>query len=161
MRKLSLSLMTVLFSIALVFTGCAKDETASPVNVNMSKTATLKGYVNAQLDASSVKLERKANAQIKISVAYSALTNSSDQAGDWTKTVETDADGIFTVEVPTTDAGVTVYYDPISFEATVPQTDPTPAKNTLFTYSKSNVSLVTGETQVVEFSYTATAIGNK
>lgn len=147
-----------------VFTSCEKEESASEVSVDLLKTATIKGYVYGNIDESNEKLEKLSGKTVNIKISNADLLGGNDMKaasvsfdgyyGYWTTTATTDANGVFEVTVPVTDAGVSVEVQPLTFEASVPQTgaNVAPLKK-IFTCESKSAYLRTGEVKVLELTF--------
>jgi len=158
MKRLSFAICALLASVAL-FTACSKDETASAVNVDMAKTATVKGYIYAEQDVSNDKTERVANAKITVKIANSDL-NSRANSGYWTLETTTNASGEFSVSVPTTDNGVTVEVYCNAFEGSVTQSGDAAAKNAKYYGGSTSTEVYPNDNAVVSYTYDYSYIGN-
>ena len=105
--KKSLSLIASFFLVAVLLVSCDKDVDTSPVTVDKSKTAIVKGYLYADLNLTTAGLE-PAPANIKVLVTVSNNDLISGATGNWIDTVKTDANGTFSISVPVVSQGVTV-----------------------------------------------------
>ncbi len=106
-------------AVLLIFTGCEKNKETSAVAVDLSKRVTIKCYIYADLDLTRDGLETvPAGTQVVISIPYSDFNNipSANNKGNWSTTVQTDADGVISANVPVDANGVSVQIAPIDFE---------------------------------------------
>lgn len=114
----------MLFSISslLLFSGCEEVESTA-VEIDESKTATLKLYVKAEMDPDQTGPENVPDGtELIFSVMYNDLNGSFNGEGRWTTTAAT-SNGAVEVTVPATDYGVRVYVTAVSFEYEYPMSD--------------------------------------
>jgi hypothetical protein len=160
MRKISFSIMGMVMGLAL-FTGCSKEETASPVSVDLTKTATVKVYAYAESDLTNSKTERApAGTKFTVMVRYSDLSITDYPDGYWTKEVVTDAQGTFTVEVPTVDDGVYVYVVGNAYEGSIKQTGDAAAKNAKYYSNENSTYVYPNDEEAMNFYFDYDYIGN-
>lgn len=105
-------LMVLLASSALLFNNCSKVET-SALTLDKTQNAKLILHFYAQLDNTQDGLERVPNGTTAIVRINNSSFNPS-ASGFWTQTVTLD-NGTVEIEVPTTNAGVTVDIFPVEF----------------------------------------------
>lgn len=105
-----------MLAAVITFISCEKDITSTAVAVDTSKVANLKVYVEADLDTNG-GLDLVSGQQFIVSVRNSDLNPAYVGTGQWSQTVTT-SNGVFELEVPTIEGGVTVYIDAIAFEDT-------------------------------------------
>ena len=171
--KRSLFMAGALLCGMAVFTSCEKEESASDVNVDLLKTATIKGYLYGEIDQSNDKIEKLSGKTVNITISndellMSEMMNIAKSAsmvepiadrgtfGYWTTSVTTDANGVFEVTVPVNDNGVYVYIQPVTFEATVPQLGANVApKKKYFDCNSYYRYVKTGEFEIFELTYSS------
>lgn len=117
MKRRNLLILAML-AVIVSFISCEKDITTTAVKVDTSKVANLKVYVEADLDTTSGNESVPSGTQFIVSVRNSDLNPAYTGTGMWSQTVSANGSGVIELEVPTIDAGVTVYIDAIAFEAT-------------------------------------------
>jgi hypothetical protein len=100
--KVSLAFML----LATFLVSCDKEIETTPLDLGSYATATIKGYVHAELDLTKYGDEPVAKKKVIITMAYSELTSSA--TGNLIDTVVTDDNGFFSYEVPSTPNGVDV-----------------------------------------------------
>jgi hypothetical protein len=144
------------FFIATFFTSCDKTVETTPLSIDLSKTATIEGYVYADLNLNDYGKEAvPAGTKIILSLPYSDLY-SSGATGNWVDTVDVDANGKFTVAVPADADGVTVTIKAVDFIYS--QVQPLTASNAtiqkIFSVSSAtSVSVKVSETKVQIIEY--------
>ncbi len=116
MKKMNyLSIFGLLAVIS--FSSC-KDEpivVSSAVTVATKDSATISGYVTAELNLQSAGFEAvPAGTSLLVSLPYSDLNSSA--TGNWQKTITVGADGKYSVKVPTNTKGVTVKITALDFD---------------------------------------------
>jgi hypothetical protein len=126
MRKkiFSLALILIFFG-GLLFVSCDKDTQNSPVEPNLTKIATLKGLVYANLSerndtlpnlpANGIQREF-APAGTLIQIRVDATQYSSQASGYFLYSATVGSNGEYSVEIPTRIQGVTAEIIPIDFE---------------------------------------------
>ena len=148
--------------LALIcFNGC-KDEpvvVSSEVTVATNDSATISGYVTAELNLQSAGYEAvPAGTSVLVSLPYSQLNTTA--TGSWLKTVSVGANGKYSVKVPTNSKGVTVTITPSAFDyeqtqayasgATVPKLQLT------YSVASSTISVISGQSLNNDIRYTTT-----
>lgn len=114
MKSVSNVILTSMMLLATMLYSCDKEIETSPVNVDKSKKATIKGYVYADLDLTNYGYElAPAGSKVIITMAYDEL--GLDSKGSLTDTVLLGNDGSFTYEIPTIAKGVDVTAKVIDF----------------------------------------------
>lgn len=111
--------MLIPIGMLILFTGCEEIESTA-VEIDESKTATLKLYVKAEMDPDQTGPETVPDGtELVFSVMYNDLNGSFNGEGRWMTTAAT-SNGVVEVTVPATDYGVWVYVNAISFEYAYP-----------------------------------------
>lgn len=114
MKSVSNVILTSMMLLATMLYSCDKEIETSPVNVDKSKKATIKGYVYADLDQTNYGYElAPAGSKVIITMAYDELGLNTE--GSLTDTVLLGNDGSFTYEIPTIADGVDVTAKVIDF----------------------------------------------
>ncbi len=114
--------MLIPIGMLILFTGCEEIESTA-VEIDESKTATLKLYVKAEMDPNQTGPETVPDGtELVFSVMYNDLNGSFNGEGRWTTTAAT-SNGAVEVTVPATEYGVRVYVNAISFEYEYPVSD--------------------------------------
>jgi len=110
--------LSVIGLLAVICFSSCKDEpvvVSSAVTVATKDSATISGYLTAELNLQSAGLEAvPTGTSVLVSLPYSQLNSSA--TGSWLKTVTVGTDGKFSVKVPTNSKGVTVTIKPSDFE---------------------------------------------
>lgn len=161
MKQLRLCMSLLIGCMIMLFTSCDKEKEASPVRVDLTKKATIKGYVFAELDMTSAGVEyAPQGTKILVSVDYSDLNNSAD--GSWKDTTMVDGNGVFMVQVPADDNGVTAKISPMPFEYNQVQEYGSYFEQVPKVYkaNAANVSITSNEMEVIQVSYTANDFDN-
>jgi len=117
MKKRIIYLMTL---VTFAFVACQDDVVSTAVNIDTSKSASIKIYVKANLDAdNTTPLENVPNGtNFIVSINKNELNGDLSAEGMWTKTVSA-SNGVIETTIPTTDVGVKVYINAIAFEKKV------------------------------------------
>lgn len=127
---------------AIVFTSCEKEEKASPLNIDLSKTASMKGYLFAELDKTAAGTE-VVPAGTKV---YGYITNSdildNSANGLWADTVTVQADGSYTFNYPIGLTNSTLNIVPLAFEASQKQGFGSYATEIPGIYTSSSTSVI-------------------
>jgi hypothetical protein len=161
MDKTILRLSLVSFLCLFLITSCDKEKEASPLSVDMAKTATLKGYVYAELDKTTAGMENAPEGtKVILTIEYSDLNSSS--TGIWKDTVKIESNGTFEVQVPADDDGVTVTVAPLSFEYTQKQEfkNSDESVDMIYTAPSTDVNLVADGFEITQISYTSESFEN-
>jgi hypothetical protein len=115
MKKLFLSFFALAMGMT-VFTSCEKEETASPLTIDKTQTATMKGYLFADLDLTKAGLE-VVPAGTKV---FGYITNAdildNSANGLWKDTVVVGTDGSYTFTFPIGFTSSTLNIVPLAFE---------------------------------------------
>lgn len=155
-------LFSVIAILALVSLSSCKDEpvvVSSAVTVATKDSATISGYVTAELNLQSAGLEAvPAGTSILVSLPYSQLNATA--TGSWMKTVTVGTDGKYSVKIPTNSKGVAVTFTPSAFEydqtqayssgATVPKLRLT------YNIGSNSLNVVSGQSLNNDIKYTST-----
>lgn len=114
MKNVSKAILACMVLFATLMVSCDKEITTSPLTVDKSQKATIKGYVYADLDQTNYGYElAPAGSKVIITMAYSELGLST--SGSLTDTVLIGNDGSFTYEIPTVAGGVDVSAKVVDF----------------------------------------------
>jgi hypothetical protein len=114
MKSVSKVILASMMLLATVLYSCDKEIETSPLNVDKSQKATIKGYVYADLDQTNYGYElAPAGSKVIITMDYDELGLDTD--GSLTDTVLISNDGSFTYEIPTIAGGVDVSAKVIDF----------------------------------------------
>lgn len=150
-------IFTIALMIAVVFQSCKKDEQPTPATIDLTKSATIKGKVKAELDNSNSTSE-SAPSGTKIIFQVSAQDFPLDPSGNYDDllyTATVDANGDYTISVPVNNKGVNYTIRPVDFEYN--QVQAAPAGSTIRKiYSAGSISvngLITGETRIEDIMY--------
>ena len=109
MKNVSKAILACLVLFATFMTSCDKEITTSPVTLDNSQKATIKGYVYANTDLTKLGYETApAGTKVIITMAYNQITGISSTAGSLNDTVQLAADGSFEYKVPADADGVDV-----------------------------------------------------
>ena len=112
MKKVNLIFASAAFALSVGLSGCAKEDPAKPLEINLNKTATIKGTVlyveNHSVTEPTYKAAPISGSDIKIKIPYSDL-NSLYMGYDYyiveSKNISC-SNGEFTATIPATDSGV-------------------------------------------------------
>lgn len=154
MRKTILSVVAAVF-VVLSFTACEEMIVSNDETIDLVPKATLAGTVTAELNLQSNGLEFvPAGTQLLVEVNYSDINVAS--AGKWVDTIQVNADGKYSVQVPTDANGVTVTITPFVFEADQTQPYGSLLSKVKMTYAKNTavaklISL--GQSVVLDIQY--------
>ena len=112
MKLLKLS-MIVFAAIAMTFTSCQKEvDQASPVVIDMSKKASISGYLKAVLEVdtlgASVSSPIPSGTKITVVVSGDDLSYNEPGVKDFIYETTTNQAGYYQINVPTTPSGVNV-----------------------------------------------------
>lgn len=115
MKRLSFAICALLAS-ALIFSSCEKEETASPLKIDDSQMATMKGYLFAELDLTKPGLEVVPQG----TKVFGYITNSdildNNSNGLWKDTVVVGTDGSYSFTFPIGFTSSTLHIVPLAFE---------------------------------------------
>lgn len=181
MKKVFLLFGVAAFMASTVFVGCKKEETSSPVVPDMSKTATIKGKVEANLtivnDTNkgfylngffSDKYEfAPQGTKVFFKIQANQFSGSTVGASEFLMySTVVEGNGEYSINVPVTNQGVTITVIPDDFiynqeqakKATIngaitSVSDGT--KRKVYNANTQNISLTNGKTEVVDFQYNA------
>lgn len=135
MKKLNAIFTLAVCLSAFALTSCDKDKTASPLTIDLTKKAVIKGYVYADLDLTTPGLEKApAGTQIIITVSNDDLdgtttdmfwkkVRANETPGVYSATFTVDSDGKINAEIPVGNSETQVYILPVTFEAQQKQSD--------------------------------------
>lgn len=110
--------MVAMLAMVVFFNSCEKEITTTELVLDETKKGTLKVYAKAELDPEEVGLEAIPTTVFNISIKKSELNPDFNATGRWVAQ-DTAIGGMFEIEVPTTDDGVTVFVEAVSFESEV------------------------------------------
>lgn len=111
MRKIK-TILGLCAAAVLLFAGCEEIESTN-LTLDLTKKATVKAYVYAQLDQTIQGLEFAPNGtKVIVSIPNSSFNSSA--SGNWVDTA-TVTNGLISISVPATNAGVTVSFTPAEF----------------------------------------------
>jgi len=168
--KRSLFFAAALLCGMAMFTACEDDETASALEIDMSKTAQMTGYVFADLDLTKAGNEIPTQAKV---VAYVLNTQMSITTGSstvpsgavvWSDTVSVSADGSYVIDFPIGLTNSTVNIVPQAFIADQKQgygTVDTEIKKVFSANATTSASLTSGATIPVIILGAETFAGDK
>lgn len=147
-------LFSTLLGLLVVFGSCDNEVTSTELVVDETKTATLKLYVKAELDANSDNEEIVPDGtQFIVSVKKNDLNGRFNGDARWTTTVSSSA-GVVQLDVPATADGVTVYVDAVAFENTY-EVNASVTEKRVYEYNGSFAGIITGTNNVdsIEMDY--------
>jgi hypothetical protein len=153
--KKSLFMIGAIVFGAIVFTSCEKEEKATPLTIDLSKTASMKGYLFAELDKTAAGTEA-APAGTKV---YGYITNAdilnSSANGLWADTVAVQADGSYTFNFPIGLTNSTLNIVPLAFEANQKQGFGSYAAEVpgIYTYSTTTVVSTNAGGDIPQLTY--------
>lgn len=108
MKRIERKFGVILFALALIFASCQKDITTSELTLDLSKKATLKVYLFAELDNTIQGYEAVPNGtKIMITIPNSSFNSS--VSGNYIDSATVN-NGFVEITVPTTSTGVTVTF---------------------------------------------------
>ncbi|RPH24814.1 MAG: hypothetical protein EHM93_20210 [Bacteroidales bacterium] len=113
MKRTERKLGIILLAMAFVFASCEKDITTSELTLDLSKKATVRAYLFAELDLTTQGLESVPNGT-KVILSIPNDKFNKDATGFWMDTVAVN-NGLIEAQVPSTDEGVTVTFIPAEF----------------------------------------------
>ncbi|HEX2934647.1 MAG TPA: hypothetical protein VHO72_04785 [Bacteroidales bacterium] len=115
MKSVSNVILTSMMLLATMLYSCDKEIETSPVNVDKSQKATIKGYVYADLDQTTYGYElAPAGSKVIITMSYNQLLGLNSD-GTLIDTVKLGNDGSFTYQIPADADGVNVSAKVIDF----------------------------------------------
>ena len=145
--------------LSLGLTGCGKEDTAEPLNVDANKVATVKGIAHARLDQVTTSTSPQyapSGTKVFLKVKYDALSSLAE-TGDYLMVTTVGSDGAFTFEkVPVANGGSTATISGDQFTASVKIADDK-SQNQKFVVSNATASLLIGSTGFVALEYTGSA----
>jgi len=165
MKNLSFSL---LFITGLLFSsGCIKDEQNAPTSLDLSKTATIKGQLKAQLDLLNDTLGlilENAPSGTKVIFKVNAsqyILNPEGSYDDLAFETTVGDNGFYSFEIPATTRGISVTIMPVDFIFDQGQrklqnghwVSDTPIRKKFTAGSNSVNNIVVGFTKVQDFNY--------
>lgn len=121
MKNRIFKIVSFAFLLALV-TACEENLKSDPVEIDLKQTATIEGSVSVELDYKVAGLEKAPEGtKLVVSIPLSQLYMGSriSPIGNWTDTVFVDANGHFSISVPTNSNGVNVTITPTDFYSDV------------------------------------------
>lgn len=114
MKKHLFTVMALAATLTLGLTSCTKEDPASPLVIDMQKTATVEGTLLVNPDITKAPADQKYDAlkdvQIVAYVKYSTLNPNASTGSYTVKATYTSSTGKFSVVVPATEDGVTVTF---------------------------------------------------
>lgn len=111
MRKSFFGVMIV--ALALIFTGCEKEIETSKLTLDLTKEATVRAYLYAELNNTTDGFELVPNGtKVILSIPNSSFNSSA--TGNWIDTAIV-SNGFIEAKVPATNTGVTVTFIPAEF----------------------------------------------
>jgi len=145
---------------SLFFSSCEDDIEKSDMTLDLSKKATVRAYVYAELDNTMSGYEYAPNGT-KVFLNISNESFNSKASGAWQDTAVVN-NGIIEAEVPVTNKGVSVSLSCAEFSQDQVQTYSANSEKItkLFKAAQTNVSIKTGELKTVEIFYDAKALSN-
>ena len=161
MKRVKTNLTTLVVALVVMFTACDKDVETSGLELNKDKSATIRGYVYAELDKTSAGVEM-APAGTLIAVKIANSDYKTGVAGAYTDTVAVSASGTFSIEVPADDDGVTVNITAIPFEAAQVTSYGTYEESVtkIYTATVAPVSVSSGDVIIQQITYSAADFTN-
>jgi hypothetical protein len=160
MRRKNLSGL-LLIAITLFFMGCDKEIETSSMSVDLTKNATVKAFVYADLNQTSLGNEFAPNGtKVFVTVAYNQLGGTG--SNKWIDSTFVN-NGMIELSVPATINGVTVEFAPTEFifDQTQPFGSVSQTQKKLFKASVSSLNGVkAGEVRTHEITYTGSAFQN-
>lgn len=106
--------------VAMMFTSCKKYEVSEELNLDSLPKVTLTGTVYANLDETTPELEfAPSGTVIRVSVPYNAYDANNNSGGFYVQTTTLDAQGKYSLEVPTVSKGVNATISFMDFSVTV------------------------------------------
>ena len=149
-------------TVAMIFSSCNKDDEQTPLEPG---TAVVKGRITANLDATAIAPQAiPAGTGITFVIDGAALDAKPDPSFNYDKVIEraeVDADGNYSVTLPARKQPiqVQVIFDDFEFDATVVTTNDegfqeTEVSRRVFSRNSLNITVVEGQSQVRDFSYT-------
>jgi hypothetical protein len=140
-------LFSALLGLLVLFGSCDNDITSTELVVDETKTAVLKLYVKAELDADSENEENVPDGtELIISVKKNDLNGNFKGDDRWVSTVITSG-GVVEVNVPATADGVTVYVDAVAFEKSY-EVNSSVTELRVYEYNGSFEGIITGTNNV-------------
>lgn len=112
MRKIK-TILALFTASVFMFAACDDEIETSELKLDLTKEATVRAYVYAELNQTSQDLEFAPNGtKIIVSIPNSAFNSSA--SGNWVDTATVN-NGVIEIKVPTTNAGVTVTFTAAEF----------------------------------------------
>ena len=169
MKKILLSMTAV--CTLLCFSACSNKDVATPLKLNTTTTATIKGYVTYQPDNTVVDRAKPSasNVSITATVANSSLSSYATNGKLTLRTSYDASSGMYTIEVPapSNGAAIAVTTSVSSFSGPQLQAGTTPAtKNRVFGYytptpATFNTTVSAGQTVLgtrIDYTFAAAPI---
>lgn len=144
-----------LAGLVLVSVGCKKDEKAvTPPTI--ASSANISGVVKAETDTTNAILETQSNVNIlaifnKIDLVLNPVAGQTYP--DVTVSVLTDADGKYSLNIPTNGKTVNVTLKPQDFLSPVVTGPTTTSPDQLFTSSQQTLSINEKEKKIIDINY--------
>ena len=118
MKRFNYSFALAILALSFSMFSCSEDElTSSPIEVDLTQSAVVKGIAYAELDLQTNGAEfAPQGTSLMVTIPYSDLSSNA-KSGNWSKVVTVGANGAFEVTVPSNNKGVTVTIKPTDFTA--------------------------------------------
>jgi len=145
---------------SLFFSSCEEDIQKSDLTLDLSKKATVKAYVYAELDKTTAGYEYAPDGtEVLLTISHGNFNPSA--SGAWQDTAVVN-NGIIEMEVPVTNDGVSVSLSCAEFSQEQLQSYDANSEKVLMLYkaNSSNVRIKTGERKTVEIFYNESALSN-
>ena len=131
MKKQLFSILAVAATLILGFSSCSKDDPATPINLDKTTTAYVKGYLSYQPDLTASVLNAypsSSDVVLSATVEYSSLSGLASAGSFEVPTAYDQSTGMYTIEVPasTNATGVKIIFS--GFSGTQRQTATTTVK---------------------------------
>ncbi len=168
MRKIITFVFIGFLGLAL-FSSCEEDDQSSPATLDTTKTATITGIVEAQLDlmndTTETTLEAAPNGTKLIFTvdADDYVLNPDEGINYNTLIYEVEVtNGAYTIEVPAVEKGVDITITPVDFAYNQKQIDfdaelddfvYTDEQRKVYTADEITVTVLPGQTKIVDFTY--------
>ncbi|NLO52549.1 MAG: hypothetical protein GX103_15490 [Bacteroidales bacterium] len=176
MKKLSLITMMVLLKQKSIFKtavflmlllsigACKKDEQSTPIGIDLSKSALVKGIVKAELDLTNEEMEFAPRVtKILFQIDANQFTNQPSFSNNFL-IYETEVDGVvgYQISIPVNEEGVNFTLIPQDFEYKQlyylidPYTGDTTTKNRRVVYKQNSIDLqaIKDEIKIIDFNFT-------
>lgn len=162
MRKLFFTVAMVIFTM-LSFTSCEEMIVSSDETIDLVPKATITGIVTAELNLQNSGAEFvPTGTQLLVEVPYLDINSAS--TGKWMDTIQVEADGKYSVQVPADANGVEVTITPFVFEADQKQNYSEvnfPTIKKVYKAAAATISNVkSGYSMVKDFTYNASSLAS-